>query len=159
MNTPHQNDKVSQLPSAEAIEVAVHACHQQLHEHRQKLISLYELFLRTSSAYYTMCDLNNQSEPTESELLMAMVEFQRRGLLSFSNNSIEQLSKDYVQSLRMLKQIVDVATAVCDRLSMLSSAQRTAQQTVKAAPQLSNTSQPVFQSLDEALEAELNAEG
>ena len=153
-----QNKQVVPPLTPEAISAATQSCHQQLHESRQKIVSLYELFLRTSAAYYTMCDLDTSAPAGGSELLLAMSEFYRRGFIRFTDNSIEQLSKDYVQVLKMLKQVIDDAVATCDRLAMLTSAQRAAQRIAPPAQTPSDTPRPAYQSLDEALEAELNAE-
>lgn len=163
MNNQQQQPKVDagvgKMPSNEELVTATQMLHQQLHDCRQKIMSLYELFLRTSAAYYTMCDLGSEDASLNGpELLLAMAEFHRRGFIQLSDKAIEQLSKDYVQSLKMLKQAVDNATTICDRLAVMTNVQRVAQQTTLAAQPPSNTPQPVFQSLDEALEAEINAE-
>lgn len=162
MNNQQQPKQLAPNMNAEALAAATQVCHQQLHETRQKIIGLFDLFQRTSAAYYTMCDLNGEDTPMGGpELLMALSEFQRRGLLQFADSSIEQLSKDYVQTLKMLKQAVDNGVTICDRLATLSGAQRSAQQKAvpPAQPPPSTPQQKPYQNLDEALEAELNAEG
>jgi hypothetical protein len=141
----------------DSIAETTHLCHQQLHETRQNILAITELVRQTSSAYYTMCDLSNELTPAGgSELLTALAEFRRRGILQFSDKSVEALSNDYTQSLKLLKQAVDKAVTICDRLVMLNAAGRAATSEAEKPP--APKPQPVFQSLDEALEAELNAE-
>jgi len=156
---------VAQKSRVEVITTAIQECHEQLCAQRNKVLSLACLVHRTSVAYYAMCDVNGPISVNESDLVMAMSEFHRRGLLQFDPASIGQLSNDYVQSLKMLKQAVDATVTTCDRLAVLTNAQRSAQQpspvSVPAPPVPAKapvTPMPVYQSLDEALEAELNAE-
>lgn len=136
----------------------IQKCHQFLHETRQHILSLAELMRTTSAAYYTMGDLSSElAAPVGSELLTALSEFRRRGILQFSDKAIESLANDYTQSLKLLKQAVDKAVGICDRLVMLNAAERVAASGAEKPPP-SPKPQPTFQSLDEALEAELNAE-
>lgn len=152
----------------------IQECHAQLCEQRIKVISLADLVRRTSAAYYTMCNMDGSATP-ESELMLAMLEFQRRGLLQFDPSAMDHLSNDYVQSLKMLKQVVDNAVDICDRLVTLTSAQRTLQQQQQQPvltpvvdmpvpplpvkpPMPPPPLPPVYPSLDEALEAELHEE-
>jgi len=158
-----QQPKAVQKMQSETIAVAVQECHKQLCEQRNKVLNLAELFHRTSAAYYTMCDMSGPLLPDGSDLMLAMAEFHRRGLLHFDTGAVNQLSSDYVQALKMLKQAVDNAVGICDRLAVLTNAQRATQQppvVVTPTPVHPVTTLPpaTYPSLDEALEAELNEE-
>lgn len=144
--------KVSELVTA------TQACHQRLRDQRQNIVNLYSLFLRTSAAYYAMCEVDANVPADSPDLLLAMAEFHRRGLVHFGDADVERLSKDYVQSLKLLQQAVNNAISLCDQLATLVDAQRAAPQTPPerrmSGPDRPPTN-PEFNSLDEAIEHEL----
>ena len=128
------------------------ACHAQLDEQRQRIDAAYDLFSRSAAAYYTMCRIEGQeADRTSHEAVIALSEFRRLGVLQFNEKTVAKLSAAYVRSMKILKQTVDQAVALCERLEQLTKME----QQLHQAP--AEETEPIPDTLAQAI-ADLEAE-
>ena len=123
------------LPVDPVSELDVNQCHDNLHQLRSRILSFSEDFRRVSAAYYLVCDLQGPSDSQNGdESLQAIREFIARGMLVVKEDSVAELSGEYVSHLKRLKALVDLACRICDRLADLNTPPSGEEQVVEAPP-------------------------